>query len=70
MENMVMEQQSHVNGSNNYVSLVEEQPSMEVEVEDPVALDMGVLKLEEIAEAVASAAAPTCGILQGVPPPL
>ena len=62
MENMVMEQQSHVNGSNNYVSLVEEQPSMEVE--DPVALDMGVLKLEEIAEAVASAAAPTCGILQ------
>ena len=63
-----MEQQSHVNGSNNYVSLVEEQPSMEVE--DPVALDMGVLKLEEIAEAVASAAAPTCGILQGVLPPL
>jgi len=57
MENVVMHQESHLNGSNNYVAPVEEQPSMEVE--DPSAQQgMGVWKPEEIAEAVAPAAAP------------
>ena len=52
MENVVMHQESHLNGSNNYVAPVEEQPSMEVE--DSAEQSMGVWKPEEIAEAVAS----------------